>query len=279
VDSDTNISWNSQLERIISDEGERSLCYSWLHSKSEKYYTKLSTYITLPVIILSTIAGAGSIGVDSLFNGSPIASIMIGTISLSVATLNTVASFFSWAKRSEAHRIASTTYTKVYRFILIELALPRSERIAAKDMLKIVRDQCDRLAETSPQIPDIVIEDFKKHFGSTTPDVKKPEITNGLDPIYVHPPDVESPHYRTARMKQLEAHMLSEYVEGKHPREAVRISISDHIRDMSQKSSSVHPLNESASDSSRILTSFCIQSNTDKWMHRPCLNIVSSPLR
>lgn len=244
MDSDTNISWNSQLERIISDEGERSLCYSWLHSKSEKYYTKLSTYITLPVIILSTIAGAGSIGTDSLFNGSPIASILIGTISLSVATLNTVASFFSWAKRSEAHRIASTTYTKVYRFILIELALPRSERIAAKDMLKIVRDQCDRLAETSPQIPDNIIEDFKRIFGTTTPDVKKPEITNGLDPIHVHPPDIDSPHYRSFRRIH-EEQVLDDLIEGKT--ESLKISISDHTQDKSRKSSSVHPLIESAS--------------------------------
>ena len=163
------VSWNSQLERVLSDEGERSLCFIWLHSRSEKWYSKLNNYITLPVIMLSTVAGAGSIGSDALFGGSNIANVSIGVISLGVATLNTIASFFAWAKRSESHRIAAATYAKVYRFILIELALPRSERIAAKDMLKIVRDQCDRLQETSPQIPDNVIEDFKKQFGSSTP--------------------------------------------------------------------------------------------------------------
>lgn len=198
--------------------------------------------------MLSTVAGAGSIGSDALFGGSNIANVAIGVISLGVATLNTVSSYFGWAKRSESHRIAASTYAKVYRFILIELALPRSERITAKDMLKIVRDQCDRLQETSPQVPDVVIEEFKKLFGSTTPDVKKPEITNGLDPIYVHPPDMDSPHHRTVRLKQIEEHLLDEYIQGRHP-DHTRISISDHIRDMSQKSSSVHPLNESASDS------------------------------
>ena len=38
------ITWNRQLERILSDEGERSLCFQWLHNKSEKRYTKLNTY-------------------------------------------------------------------------------------------------------------------------------------------------------------------------------------------------------------------------------------------
>lgn len=245
------VSWNSQLERVISDEGERSLCFVWLHSKSEKWYSKLNNYITLPVIMLSTVAGAGSIGSDALFGGSNIANVSIGVISLGVATLNTISSFFGWAKRSESHRIAAATYAKVYRFILIELALPRSERIAAKDMLKIVRDQCDRLQETSPQIPDNVIEDFKRNFGASTPDVKKPEITNGLDPIYVHPPDMDSPQLKRSRKEQLEEVLLDTYIQGKHPLPPIKTSISGHTPGRSQKSSLVHPQSESGADSSR----------------------------
>jgi hypothetical protein len=224
MDIDSHVSWNSQLEEIISDEGERSLCFTWLHSKSEKYYTNLHTYISIPVIILSTIAGAGSFGSESLFRNSQFANVTIGGISISVAALNTISGFFGWAKRSESHRMAARTYEKSYRFILVELALPRSERIAAKDMLKMVREQCDRLAEISPQVPDNIIKQFKKKFANTTPNVKKPEITNGLDPIIIHPPDVESPVFR------------------------FKTSIFDRIPDNLQRSSSVHPLNESASD-------------------------------
>ena len=187
------ITWNSQLERILSDEGERSLCFQWLHTKAEKRYTKLNTYLSLPVIVLSTLAGASSIGSQSLFADSHAASIGIGAISLTVATMNTVAGFFGWSKRSEAHRIAGITYGKIYRFILIELALPRHERMAPKDMLKVVRDQCDRMHETSPQIPDPIIHEFRIRFSDNTPDVKKPEITNGLDPIVVHGCDMATP--------------------------------------------------------------------------------------
>jgi hypothetical protein len=191
--SDQEITWNSQLEDILSGEGERSLCFQWLHIKSEKLFSKLSTYLTLPVIVLSTLAGSASIGSQSLFGDTAVASVVIGCISLGVATLNTVGSYFGWTKRSEAHRIAAITYGKVYRFILIELALPRHQRMSPKDMLKVVRDQCDRLQEMSPQIPDVVIAEFKKKFGESTPDVKKPEITNGLDPIIVHSTGLETP--------------------------------------------------------------------------------------
>ena len=219
MERDSTITWNSQLEKIMTDEGERSLCFSWLHVKSETYYSKLNTYLSLPVIMLSTIAGAGSIGSETLFNGTKTANVVIGCISLTVATLNTIGSYFAWAKRSESHRIAATTYKKVYRFILIELALPRHERIVAKDMLKVVREQCDRLQETSPHIPDNVILEFKKKFSTTTPDVAKPEITNGLDPILVYSADRATP----------------------------KISTFDHTPDMLQKLSSVHQLTVSAS--------------------------------
>jgi hypothetical protein len=213
-DTKHDITWNSQLERILSDEGERSLCFQWLHSKSEKWYSKLNTYLSLPVILMSTVAGSASIGSQSLFGESSTAPIAIGCVSLAVATLNTVGSYFGWSKRSESHRIAALTYSKVYRFILIELALPRVERMSPKDMLKVIRDQCDRLQETSPQIPDNIINEFKQKFGDTTPDVKKPEITNGLDPIIVHSRELETP-------------VLS----------IPKTSSDDHIQDMLQTSS------------------------------------------
>ena len=189
----SGVTWNSQLERILSDEGERCLCFSWLHDRAEKKFTTLHTNITIPSIVLATLSGSASIGTAALINNSNIASIVIGVATLSVGLLGTISSFFAWAKRSESHRIAGITYKKVYKFVLIELALPRSERMNAKDMLKVVRDETQRLEETCPKIPDDIIELFKTKFSSSTPEVTKPEITNGLHPIYVYPGDAESP--------------------------------------------------------------------------------------
>lgn len=182
----TTIHWNDQLEEIISQEGERALCFSWLHSQCEKQYSAYHSYISLPTIIFSTLAGSASIGSQSIFENTQMANMLIGSVSISVAVLNTVSSFFGWAKRAEAHRLCGINYTKIHRFIMIELALPRDERMNAKDMLKVVRDQSDRLQETSPQISDAIIRRFKKLFGESTPELSKPTITNGLDPIFVY---------------------------------------------------------------------------------------------
>jgi hypothetical protein len=185
------IHWNQQLEEILSQEGERALCYSWLHNKSQAVVSKYDTNIALPVIVLSTIAGTGSIASQSLFGQSQTASIIIGVISLSVGVMNTVSNYFGFAKRSEAHKISAMTYAKIHKFIVIELSLPRKERMKAKDMLKIIREQLERLAEISPQISDQIITLFNDKFHDQK-NVSKPEITNGLDPIRVYVENSES---------------------------------------------------------------------------------------
>jgi hypothetical protein len=254
----SGVTWNSQLERILSDEGERCLCYSWLHDRSEKKFTSLHTYITIPAIILATLSGSASIGTTALINNSTIANLVIGTTTLGVGLLGTISSFFAWAKRSEAHRIATITYKKVYKFVLIELALPRSERMAAKDMLKVVREETQRLEETCPQITDDIIKIFKKRFEKNTPEVTKPEITNGLHPIYVYPGDVDSPF--SAGAKANESLLDPMYrTPGKDvlrvviPADAIkttRISNGDRTPDRLQMSSSVHLPIASEEDSS-----------------------------
>ena len=236
------IRWNGQIERILSEEGERAMCYSWLHTQSQKRYATLNNYIAIPTIVLSTVAGTASIGSQTLFNDPAASSIGIGILSLTVSVLNTLASHFGWSSRKESHRMTSSAYSKIHRFIMIELSLPRKERMEAQDMLKVVRDQLDRLHETSPQVPEQIISVFKKQFGESTPDLSKPDITNGLDPIHVH-------------------------VDGQSPaptKEAFRprTSSDDHTQDNSQMSSLVRPLIESATDSSRTSSSSCNQSTT-----------------
>ena len=193
------VHWNSQLEKIISDEGERALCYSWLHDKSEERYRQFNNYITLPTIVGSTIAGTASIGSQSLFGDIGYANIIIGSISLCVAIFNTVGTHFGWAVRAEAHRVARVDYSKIHRFIMIELALPREERTDANSMLKLVREQLDNLLAISPQIPKEIIKAFNDKFDGTTDDISKPGITNGLDPIDIFRPGM-SPD-QTPRVK------------------------------------------------------------------------------
>jgi hypothetical protein len=182
-----DLSYNSQLEDLLASEGENALSFQWLHDRAEKRYSHLDTVITLPVIVFSTLAGTASIGSKSLFGDSDFASVGIGLVSILVGILNTVSSFFGWAKRAEGHRIASITYAKLHRFVSVELSLPRDQRLAAKDFLKQVREETDRLMETCPAIPQVVIVAFQTRFKAIPQDISVPEICNGLHKVDVHP--------------------------------------------------------------------------------------------
>ena len=66
------------------------------------------------------------------------------------------------------YRNSYLEYTKLYRFIKIELGLPRRQRIVAKDLLKIVNDMFERLNEISNLLPDTIVNDFKKKHKKNT---------------------------------------------------------------------------------------------------------------
>ena len=194
------ISYNSALERLIAEEAERCSGLAWLHGKAEGYFGIRNNWITLPTIVLSTLVGFLSGSSSSIFNEPTMASIGIGSVSLFTGVISTVGNYFNFAKRTEAHRIASIQYAKLSRFLSIELTLPKSERIAAKDVLKITKDSIERLLETSPAVPDSIISDYKHRFKEYK-DVAHPDITNGLRKVYINTKHVTSPPTTPSHIK------------------------------------------------------------------------------
>jgi hypothetical protein len=83
---------------------------------------------------------------------------------------------------NEAHRVSSIAWDKFYRNIKIELAKHPNERIAVAHMLKMSKEEFDRLMETSPVIPDKIISEFKSSFSKSEEYlfISKPEICDVL---------------------------------------------------------------------------------------------------
>ena len=185
MEFNNEINWTPYLENYFKQLGEKSFGYSWLHKKAEARYSKKRNYIDLPVIVLSTIAGTLSIGNSSIFGAEyeKEASMGIGLLSILVSTLNTIGTYFSFSSRTEAHRIAHIQYGRLYRFLDIELSLPRNERMLPKDLLKVSRDTYERLHEISPLIPNDITSKFSKKFKNY--DVAKPSEANGLEAIVI----------------------------------------------------------------------------------------------
>lgn len=182
------ITWHKELEDYFAHTGEKASCLSYLHKKSEERFSKIVVWVDIPVIILSVLNGAVSVGSQTLFGNSEFASVGVGAIALLTGILNAIGSYFSWSRRCEAHKISSINYAKLYRFITIELSLPRDERMTPADFLKYTKSEYDRLQEISPLIPPSIILDFRTQF-SQLKDVSFPEEAAGLQPIAIFKED------------------------------------------------------------------------------------------
>jgi hypothetical protein len=181
----SNIRWTVKLEEYFASTGEKAHCLSWVHKQAEQMYSTRRTFIDLPVIVGSGVVAFLNAGSSSMFDDPRLSSIALGIGSLCIGVLNTLGSYFGWAKRSEGHRISAIHYAKLYRFITVELALPREERMSPHDFLKYVKDQYDRLQEISPLVPPSVIRDFQRKFKNEH-EISKPEEANGLEKITVY---------------------------------------------------------------------------------------------
>jgi len=186
----TSINWGCQIEKVIADEGEKALSWAFLHQHAQKKYDRLDIWINIPIIVLSTLTGSVNIGSETLFGNNQVAPVIIGLVSLFVGILNTLSTYFGWAKRTEGHRLCGIQYEKYHNFIRIELSLPREERMAPSEFLKIIKEGFERLAETAPQIPDSVISLYKIRFGNDH-ELSKPTIANGIDKIEVYSQAIE----------------------------------------------------------------------------------------
>lgn len=179
------VSWTDRLEEYFASSAEKAHCLSLLHKQSEALYSGRKTFIELPVIVGSAVIGFLNAGSTTMFQDPKIASVALGVGSLVVSVLQTINTYFSWSKRAEGHRIASIQYSRLYRFLSIEMSLPRGERLPPSDLLKQTKDTYDRLQEISPLLPALVLGEFRKRFDKET-DISKPEEANGLERVIVY---------------------------------------------------------------------------------------------
>lgn len=185
-----NNGWTKQQEILMAEWADKAGCYRWLHDRCEKKYSMMNMWITIPVIILSTLTGTANFALDGFIppedeDAKKYAQAGIGAVSIFAGILTTLGNFLRFAQGSESHRVAGIAWGKFQRQIAVELAIAPKDRIDCMDFLKICRAELDRLIEQSPPIPDDVIKAFIKEFDDK-PNVKKPEICDGMEHTTVY---------------------------------------------------------------------------------------------
>ena len=169
----------------MAEWSDKAACYRWLHDRCEKKFSRLNMFITIPVIILSTLTGTANFAVGSFIppDNPTLKNYVaagIGSISIFAGILTTLGNFLRYAQGSESNRVASIAWGKFQRQIAIELAMHPNDRIDCMDFLNICRAELDRLIEQSPPVPDDIIVEFEKEFKDIA-NIKRPEICHGIE--------------------------------------------------------------------------------------------------
>ena len=195
-DNDTSLSkhmldaeWSVDHEHILVEWADKSMCMRLLHSKATASYAKRNMWYTLPVIVMSTIAGAANFSQERVpveYRGY--FSMSVGMLNIIAGIITTVQQFLKITQLNEAHRVSSIAWDKFYRNIKTELAKHPKERIPVIQFLKMCKEEYDRLMETSPPIPQQIVDQFNIVFdpktkkGELIKDIVKPEICDVLVP-------------------------------------------------------------------------------------------------
>jgi hypothetical protein len=251
--------WKSEHESILVEWADKAMCYRWLHAKSHQSYSKTNTWFTIPVIIMSTLTGTANFAQDKIAEEyRPYAQMGIGAVNIFAGILTTIAQFLKISELNEAHRASSISWDKFYRNIKVELAKSRDERIPVNHMLKMCKEEFDRLMEISPSIGDKFISQFnytfpaKKSlektdhdFNTIKSDIIRPEICDELvstaDIVFVQKEtdkssvpsmaDIARQKNRIVEGYEREVLLWSSKFEEKHNRKPLESELLDNLQD------------------------------------------------
>jgi hypothetical protein len=166
------IEWTCEHENIMIDWADKAICYKWMHQRSHATYSKKNTMFTIPVIIMSTLTGTANFAQDRIPSEYlNMATMIIGAVNLIAGILTTIQQYLKISELNEAHRVSSISWGKFYRNIKIEISKSPLERSPVLTALKHSKEEFDRLIETSPSLPNYIVEKFIESFSGGEPQI------------------------------------------------------------------------------------------------------------
>jgi hypothetical protein len=168
--------WKAEEEVLLKGWADKAQCYEWMHFKGYEKYKKSKAWYTIPVIIISTITGTANFAQDR-FEGENKKFIVMGIGSLNIIAgiVTTIYQFLKISELNEAHRNAALSWGKLYRNLKSELSKHPLDRSPHDQVVKLSKEEYDRLIEISPLVPKDILTEFNSKFGKRK-DFTKPEV-------------------------------------------------------------------------------------------------------
>ena len=150
--------------------------------KSTQSILYKNAWFTIPVIVISTCTGTANFAQDRVHSDYRNYVVMaVGTLNILAGIITTIQQFLKITQLNEAHRVSSIAWGKFHRNIKMELTKRPEERMLVTNMLKISKEEFDRLMETSPSIPEEIISEFNTTFPFDKTNLNKNDVIKTLD--------------------------------------------------------------------------------------------------
>ena len=225
-----HVEWTSEHESILIEWADKAMCYRWLHAKANSLYSHLNAWYTIPVIIISTLTGTANFAQQRVpVEYQNYFAMVVGAFNILGGIITTIQQFLKITQLNEAHRVSSIAWDKFYRNIKIELAKHPNERIHVTQMIKMSKEEFDRLMETSPTIPDNIIKSFKTSFKKNEEfeKIAKPEICDVMISTEAFLNPWNNDENKIKRLKDVKYALSLEEINKKHIDEIHILSVNN----------------------------------------------------
>lgn len=151
-----NSEWSENLEDIVKSWALKAVLQREMHNKSAKYYKGMSTRVTLPLIMLTTLTSVGSFGaVDSA--QYKIWMYATGGLNLVAAFLASVMKFLKPDEKCSMHTRMSKLFDMYHRELTVQLGLAPDERERPDELIERAKKDMEELMNESPMVSDKVV--------------------------------------------------------------------------------------------------------------------------
>ena len=164
--------------RYNPPETEIELIRAWLRRarESQMQHYDLANHLSgydklfgVPVIVLTTLVSAEVFTSAVELEIPAVAKLIVGFLGLAAVFLSSLQTFFKFSERAEKHKVAAARYGAVRR--KLEELYAKKNGQGLSEQISYLREELDRLAQESPEVPTGVYKKIQKNDFSVQADV------------------------------------------------------------------------------------------------------------
>ena len=175
--------WDESIEHLLSTIADEASLRSKLHTKCYELYRRRNYIFSLPIIVLSSIAGSSNFVSGSLTNKLVERYLILGTgiLSVTVAILSAIKEKLKLGQYEESHRSAIQSWNKLRNKITFCMQLREEHRDDLGTFMQDVKTEYDRLFENSPTVGHKFVRALQRKIEREADDqLAVPHYLNGM---------------------------------------------------------------------------------------------------